>query len=854
MSHIRIGRCYSYLLVLLFLSAAMIADAQHVEVNAPSHVTVGEPFVIEYVVNSQDVRNFRLTGKLDGLEVVGGPNVAEQSSFQMVNGHMSSSSIVSYSYFVVAKKKGNIHLPVARVAVGSKTVSSTSNIVKAIGTTNNQGGNDIDSDPLQQSRRDVSPDEEVFIKATLSRNRVYEQEPILLTYKLYTRCEMSLSDNVPSLKGFYMQKIPQPKPANYHTEIVNGTQYKCVVWSQYMLYPQTTGKLEIPSLTFRAKILHESRDPMAFITGRGYNEVIRDIKTRSLSVMVDKLPAKPATFSGGVGKMNISAQLSKKDVKAGEPVSVRIVVSGNGNLKLIKQPDIVLPSGWDKYNTKVTDKTHITSNGVEGNMVYDVMTVPRKEGSFTISPISLVYYDTTSKSYKTVKTEALKVTVGKSLMGDSQVSDFSSDNDGEIKPIIPGKVHYYNPHNRFFGSSVYWCTVIILFAIFIAMLFFNYLSRRGADISLSRFRNSASKSAIKRLLKAKGLMATDDKGAFYDEVLKSLWGYVSERFNMPVSELSRDNVEEMLESHGIEDEASTKFISVVDECEFNRYSNGNDSGNMSKIFESAVMAISDIESSLKHNKRSRKFGVFLLALVAFMSYSNDCLAVSKANADAEYDKGNYVQAIKDYNELLENGESYELYFNLGNAYFKTDNIPQAIIAYERALKLSPGSVNASHNLNIARAKTIDKIVPNTEIFVESWYSAISGVMSIDGWAFMSIICLVLAMGFSVAYLVSRRLSLRYVGFWGACIMMFIFVLSIVFAFHQQSVQNDNTGAVVIAPSVSVKSSASSSSKDKFMIHEGTKVNITDTSISGWISIVLADGREGWIETSVVEEI
>ena len=168
--------------------------------------------------------------------------------------------------------------------------------------------------------------------------------------------------------------------------------------------------------------------------------------------------------------------------------------------------------------------------------------------------------------------------------------------------------------------------------------------------------------------------------------------------------------------------------------------------------------------------------------------------------------------------------------------------------------MSPGSVNASHNLNIARAKTIDKIVPNTEIFVESWYSAISGVMSIDGWAFMSIICLVLAMGFSVAYLVSRRLSLRYVGFWGACIMMFIFVLSIVFAFHQQSVQNDNTGAVVIAPSVSVKSSASSSSKDKFMIHEGTKVNITDTSISGWISIVLADGREGWIETSVVEEI
>ena len=118
MSHIRIGRCYSYLLVLLFLSAAMIADAQHVEVNAPSHVTVGEPFVIEYVVNSQDVRNFRLTGKLDGLEVVGGPNVAEQSSFQMVNGHMSSSSIVSYSYFVVAKKKGNIPLPVARVAVG----------------------------------------------------------------------------------------------------------------------------------------------------------------------------------------------------------------------------------------------------------------------------------------------------------------------------------------------------------------------------------------------------------------------------------------------------------------------------------------------------------------------------------------------------------------------------------------------------------------------------------------------------------------------------------------------------------------------------------------------------------------
>jgi len=255
----------------------------------------------------------------------------------------------------------------------------------------------------------------LFIKVTANKQRVHEQEPILLTYKVYTLVDLSqLEGKMPDLTGFHSQEIPLPQQKSFHIERVNGRAYRAVTWSQYLMYPQMTGTLKIPSITFKGIVVEENRnvDPFeAFLNGgSGYVEVKRNIVAPGLTVQVDPLPSKPADFSGGVGKFNISAQLSKKEVRAGDPVTLRVVIGGTGNLKLIKQPVVNFPKDFDKYDPKVTDKTKLTSSGVGGNMVYDFLIVPRNQGKYTIPSVTFTYYDTDANTYKTLKTTPFTIT------------------------------------------------------------------------------------------------------------------------------------------------------------------------------------------------------------------------------------------------------------------------------------------------------------------------------------------------------------------------------------------------------------------------------------------------------------
>ena len=227
-----------------------------------------------------------------------------------------------------------------------------------------------------------------YAKVSANKRRVHEQEPVLLTYKVYTQVELTqLEGKMPDLKGFHTQEVKLPNQKSFHTEMVNGRPYRCVTWSQYVMYPQMTGELEIPSIVFKGIVVQQNRnvDPLEafFNGGSGYIEVNKNITAPGISIKVDPLPKRPADFSGGVGRFNISATLDNKEVKAGEPINIRVVVGGIGNLKLLKQPTIELPKDFDKYDAKVTDKTKLTANGVEGNMIYDFLAVPRNQGEYT---------------------------------------------------------------------------------------------------------------------------------------------------------------------------------------------------------------------------------------------------------------------------------------------------------------------------------------------------------------------------------------------------------------------------------------------------------------------------------------
>ena len=854
----------SIFLICLFIACACFS--QVIRVSTPSRVEAGENFRVSFKVTTQDVDDFRSgLHSTDVVEVIAGPYTSSESSFQMVNGHTSSSSSITYTYTLYAAKSGVYNIPAAHARVGGKQISSRPAKVTVVGSAQGRGNNspkmheDDNYQPHMKAAGSAISGRDLFIKVSANKKKVYEQEPILHTYKVYTLVDLTqLEGKMPELTGFHTQEIPLPQQKSFHIERVNGKPYRTVTWSQYVMYPQMTGKMEIPSITFKGIVVQQNRsvDPFEafFNGGSGYVEVKRNIVAPSIKIDVLPLPHKPANFSGGVGKFNISAQLNKNELKAGDPLSLRIVVGGIGNLKLIKQPVVNFPKDWDKYDPKVTDKTKLTSNGLEGNMIYDILAVPRNQGHYTIPPVELTYYDTSLNQYKTIKTQSFEIEVAKGDGSRSSVVDYSKDQPKDIKDIKKGEAELHSVDNFFFGSVGYLMSLLIPFAAFVALLvIFHKRAIDNADLVKMKGKK-ANKIATKRLRQANKLMLAGKTNEFYDEVLRALWGYVGDKLNMPAEKLSRENISEKLQSHNVDDNTISKFLSAIDDCEMMRFAPGDPEGNMNKTFESAMTAIMEIENVMKKKSNKAKVAGFSFVLMTLMLMPLSANAITKQNADDEYAKGNYQQAIKDYQEILKTGVSSEIYYNLGNAYYRTDNITQALLAYERALQLSPGDNDIRFNLQYARSKTIDKITPETEMFFVTWYNSLVNFTSVDRWANTAIVSIVMALLLILVFLFAPQMWARKSGFYGSAVFLLLFAFANLFAFQQKHELETKQGAIVIAPTVNVKKTPAASGTDVFVIHEGTRVDITDRGMKQWRGIKLADGREGWLKTSQIEEI
>ena len=581
--------------------------------SAPSHVAVGEQFRLTYTVNTQNASDFRAGNIPDELEVLIGPNRSMQSSYQMINGHTSSSSSITYTYIVCATKNGSFTIPPAHIVVGGKSIASNTLNIKVSGSPQaSAGGSPRHQRQDEQGEiRDAGSQisgSDLFIKVSANKKRVYEQEPILLTYKVYTLVGLtSLRGDMPDLKSFYTQEVSLPTQKSFSIETFNGRPYKTTTWSQYVMFPQMTGKLQIPSITFEGIVVQQNRniDPFEafFNGGSGYIEVKKKIIAPGIDIQVDPLPERPVGFSGGVGHFTVSAALNKTETKANDPVSLRITVSGVGNLKLIKQPQIELPKDFDKYEPKVTDKTKLTSNGIEGSMIYDILIVPRHQGHYELPPVSLTYFDTTAKAYKTVSSEPLSLDVAKGA-GPGAMSDYSGQQDlqelsRDIRHIKLGDARQQGMNEFFFGSMAYWVTLAIMAIVFISLfVIFRQRAIENANVSKRRA-GKANKVATKRLKKASKLMADNKPGEFYDEVLRALWGYVGDKLNIPVEQLSHDNISQRLNARGVGADTIAQFMGALDECEFERYAPGDPMGNMSKVYEKAMTAIEQIEGTVK---------------------------------------------------------------------------------------------------------------------------------------------------------------------------------------------------------------------------------------------------------------
>ena len=851
--------------------------AQQIRVSAPQQVAVGEQFRLQYTMSTTDVKGFRAGSIPDGFEVLMGPSTSTQQSFQMINGRTSQSSSVTYTYILAAVKKGTFIISGAHATVDGKSAYSSSVRINVSGKAQNQqyGGG-----MQQQQGAQVRPSgsrisgNDLFIKVSANKTRVHEQEPILLTYKVYTQLELTqLEGKMPDLTGFHTQEVPLPQQKSFHIETVNGRPYRCVTWSQYVMYPQMTGKLQIPSITFKGIVVQENRnvDPFEafFNGGSGYVEVKKEIVAQGMTIQVDPLPQKPSNFSGGVGKFTISASLDHNKVKAGDPVKIRIVVGGNGNLKLIKQPEVQLPNDFDKYDAKVTDKTKLTASGLTGNMLYDVLIVPRNQGKYQLQPIELTYFDTSTNKYKTIRTNpmVLEVEKGSGKVGD--VADYSQSQDKDIHFIHDGTPEIVDTNDYFFGSTLYTTLNALVVIIFIVLLVvFRKQAMEMANIDAMRGKK-ANKVAGKRLKLAAKLMAEGKSSAFYDEVLKALWGYVADKLSIPVSQLSRENIAEKLSDRNASQADIDAFLEALDECEFERYAPGDAVGNMQKTYDKAVSAITNIEEGMKNKKKAAHGAMSLLLVLVMMlcgngsamaqeqqvdSLKSESVQSLKQKADEAYSKGKYQEAIVNYEAALKKGKSADLYYNLGNAYYRTDNVTRAVINYERAHLLAPGDKDINHNLEVARSKTIDNIQPGEKIFFKVWFEDIKTSMGIDTWATLSLISLVVALILFLVYLFVKQMTVRKVAFYLSLVLVVFFIFGNVFASQLKDFATNSSAAIIVSPTVTAKKTPTDQAADVCVLHEGTRVEITDKALKGWYEIRLVDGREGWITDKDVEVI
>lgn len=590
------------------------ADKVRFVAEAADVVVSGDQVRLVFTVNSQDIKDFRAPS-IKGFDVLMGPSRSQQSSIQIINGKRTSNSSTAFTYILLAGNPGTYTIPAASVEVNGEKVFSNAISIKVLpqdqtsGNSGNNGGGSASSSRSQAAGSRISAND-LFITATASKTTVHEQEAILLTYKVYTVVNLrQLYGKMPDLKGFHTQEVELPQQKTFTLEHYKGRNYNTTVWSQYVLFPQQTGKLEIPSITFDGVVAQQtiSDDPFdAFFNGGGYVEVKKKITTPKVVINVQPLSAKPAGFSGAVGEFKLASSINATDVKTNDAVTIKLTLSGTGNMKLIGTPEVKFPQDFEIYDPKVTDDYKLTNSGLTGTKTFEYLAIPRHAGNFTIPAIEFTYFDLKSNSYKTLKTEAYNLKVAKGQgNADQVISDFTNKESvkmlgKDIRFIKLGDSSLRPKGDFFFGTVEYYlCYLIPLLLFVVFAVIYRQKALENANVAKVKTKK-ANKVATRRMKLAGKLLAENKKNEFYDEVLKALWGYISDKLSIPVSQLSKDNIEAELTNYGVQEALIAEFIGVLNECEYARYAPGNENEAMDKVYSASVEVISKMENSIKH--------------------------------------------------------------------------------------------------------------------------------------------------------------------------------------------------------------------------------------------------------------
>ena len=844
-----------------------------IQVQAHKVVSIDEQFNVTFVIEGAKPTDFNWEPGAD-FELVWGPQQGRSTSVQIINGKRTESSQTTYSYILRPLKVGKFTLAKASAKVKGDEIYSSPHTIEVVSSGSSSGQS---SQPSQnqssrpQSQQGNISDSDLFLRLSLNRSDVVVGEPITATIKLYQRVNISGFEGVsfPSFNGFWSQEIEAPSNIEFQRETYDGQIYNVAVLRKFLLIPQHQGRLNIdPAELVCLVSVRVSSGGNSIFDGffDEYRNVRKKVQTKPVTVNVSALPAgAPASFGGGVGEFSISASVSKDTVKTHEAASLIVTVSGKGNVALLEAPKVSLPPDMEVYDTKVT--SNIAPGGMSGTRKYEYPFIPRSYGDFVIEPIKYSYYDVNQKKYVTLETQPIALTVLKGndtgssatvvVPGSSQKDVKNLDSDVRYinvkDPLLVAKGHFL------VGSGLFWIIVTLLVAAATALwLLLRRMAARRADVAGMKNRK-ATKMALKRLQLAATFLKQNLYTAFYEELHKALLGFIADKLMIPASELSKDKISDALKDGNVPQEDINAFIDILDACEFARYSPSTGNDAMAAHYAAATEVISAIDSSMKTKRSGSKPAMLALLLLAapFAAQAHEDAYVDSLwnDANAAYAEGRWDAAVSGYEMISDMGlESAALYCNTGNAYAKSGNVPMAILYYERALKADPSYGDAAYNLALMNSRIQDRIDPVPEFFLKKWLSAISYIMNSDAWAIVSLVLLGLTLAMFLLFLLAPSVAGRRTGFFIGLVLLVFMSFALGFSISQKKTYMNADKAIVMRPVVSVKSSPSTeSSKDLFILHEGTKVTVLD-QVGTWNNISLADGRQGWLPASDMERI
>ncbi|MBC7381585.1 MAG: BatD family protein [Bacteroidia bacterium] len=838
-------------------------------------IMVGEQVEITFELQGSG-DNFRAP-TFAGFNVVMGPSQSSQMS--IINGSMSQS--LSYSYVIEAVKEGTYKIAPAYVDADGKRVQTnelTITVVKNGNTANAGNGKQKQgsNDPGAEAQKNV------FFKASVDKNSVYRGAAVVVTYKLYTRLNLVnyALTKMPALEGFYSQDIGNAQAQLlFVTEVVDGIQYKAAVIKQVVIFAQRSGTLSIDAIEgevvarVQAKRQQGNNPLDFFFNDPFFNNAVQDVqiklKSDPLKITVIELPStNQSGFNGAVGRFTLSATVDKKETKAHDAINLKIKISGNGNIKLLDPPKVEFPPDFETYEPKVLANAGANTNGVSGAKTFEYLVIARNEGEYKVKVNDFVFYDPTKNKYETVAGTTFNLKI---LKGDDNapaaISGIAKNEieylGKDIRFIKTATPVFVTSGTQFYASKLFY---LLLFAP-LALLCIVFILRRKhlqthADQSSLKSRKAA-KIALKRLSAARKFLDENKSTAFLDEMFRALWGFVADKLQIPVSQLSKENVISMLNQKNVSGPTIDLFIQTLDSCEMARYARGREGLSDAEIYQKGISVISQLASEMQSNKKSNTGKAMLIVLYAVsFFYLNPVKAQEPEllykKANAFYVSKNYDSAIICYEQLIkQNYNAPEVDYNLANCYYKKELMGKAILHYERALKAHQEDEDIKFNLKLAQLKTIDKIDALPQVFYKRWINDMATFISASKWATWAVLSMWLILLCGLLFLFSSPLIIRRLALISALLFFVSSLCCWFFAHKNDSVLNQSKSAILTQAASYVKSAPDDNSRDLFLLHEGTKVQVLEvyeTPTGAWVKVGVANGSIGWLERNGVEEI